>query len=146
MMNYGLIEDLETRKTLWIAVTHLDHMGAEARLRQAAILADWLAERPGPRILMGDFNDVPDSAVHRILSSPTTGLRDTWEVLDRREDEASMTHHNFRGVPQQCRMDWILVSEDFHVLDAVIVRTNRAGRYPSDHFPYAVEIDWERKA
>jgi endonuclease/exonuclease/phosphatase family metal-dependent hydrolase len=144
MMNYGLMEDLESRKSLWIAVTHLDHIGTDARLQQAEIIAGWLGNRPEPQILMGDFNDVPDSAVHHTLTYPKTGLRDTWQVLGRSEDEASMTHHNFSGVPQQCRMDWILVSREFRVLDAMIVRSQREGFYPSDHFPYAAMLTWEK--
>jgi endonuclease/exonuclease/phosphatase family metal-dependent hydrolase len=143
MMNYGLMEDLKSRNSLWIAVTHLDHIGTDARLQQAEIIAGWLCNRPEPQILMGDFNDVPDSVVHRALTYPKTGLRDTWQALLREENEESMTHHNFLGVPQQCRMDWILVSREFRVLDAIIVRTNREGRYPSDHFPYTVEVAWE---
>jgi endonuclease/exonuclease/phosphatase family metal-dependent hydrolase len=143
MMSYGLMEDMEGRASFWTAVTHLDHMGSEARREQAAILARWLGERAGPRILMGDFNDEPDSAVHHVLAASKTGLRDTWQALCREEDQASMTHHNFQGLPQQCRMDWILVSREFRVLDAMVVRSNREGRYPSDHFPYAVELDWE---
>jgi endonuclease/exonuclease/phosphatase family metal-dependent hydrolase len=146
MMNFGLMEDLVNRVSFWIAVAHLDHVGHEARLEQAKILAEWFGERPGPRILMGDFNDVPDSAVHGVLTSPEMGLRDAWQVLLRGEDEASMTHHDFHGVPQQCRMDWILVSQEFQVLDAVVVRAHREGQYPSDHFPYAVELDWGKKA
>ena len=144
MINFGLMEDLETQNSFWIAVTHLDHLGAAARLEQAKILAEWLGERPGPRILMGDFNDVPDSAAHQVLTSPKAGLRDTWQVLLRSENETSMTHHNFFGVPQQCRMDWILASREFRVLDALVVRSNREGRYPSDHFPYVAALDWER--
>jgi endonuclease/exonuclease/phosphatase family metal-dependent hydrolase len=142
MMNYGLMEDMESQELLWVAVTHLDHMGTEARLQQAKMIADWLNNRQEPQILMGDFNDVPDSAVHRTLTYPKTSLRDTWQALNRNEDQASMTHHNFSGVPQQCRMDWILVSREFRVLDAMIDRNNRGGLYPSDHFPYMVRVAW----
>jgi endonuclease/exonuclease/phosphatase family metal-dependent hydrolase len=145
MMNFGLMEDLESRKSFWIAVTHLDHIGKEARLQQAGIIAGWLGNRPEPQVLMGDFNDTPDSAVHRALTYPKTALGDTWQALLREENEASMTHHNFLGVPQQCRIDWILVSREFRVLDAMIVRTNREGRYPSDHFPYVAGVAWEKK-
>jgi endonuclease/exonuclease/phosphatase family metal-dependent hydrolase len=144
MMNYGLMEDLESQHSFWIVVTHLDHIGAEARLQQTTIIAEWFSQRAGPRILMGDFNDVPDSSVHAALTSPETGLGDTWQALLRRENEASMTHHNFLGVPQQCRMDWILVSREFRVVDAVIVRSNREGLYPSDHFPYLALLEWEK--
>ena len=58
------------------------------------------------------------------------------------EDQFSMTHHDFRGVPGKCRMDWVLVSGEFKVKDARIIRDHFGGRYPSDHFPYAVEVDW----
>jgi len=143
MMNYALLEERETRRSFWAAVAHLDHIGAQARLEQAKILAGWISNRCGPRILIGDFNDVPGSAVHRVLTSPQTGLRDTWQILGRSEDEMSMTHHDFQGVPRQCRMDWILVSGEFRVVEAVVVRSHRNGRYPSDHFPYAVSLEWE---
>jgi endonuclease/exonuclease/phosphatase family metal-dependent hydrolase len=42
-------------------------------------------------------------------------------------------------------MDWVLVSGEFRVVEAVIARSHRNGRYPSDHFPYTVALDWERK-
>ncbi len=40
MMNFGLMEDVESRASFWIAVTHLDHLGPGARLEQAKILAN----------------------------------------------------------------------------------------------------------
>ncbi len=39
-------------------------------------------------------------------------------------------------------MDWVLTTREFAVLDALIVRDHFAGRYPSDHFPYIVELEW----
>jgi len=63
-------------------------------------------------------------------------------VLGRPEDEASMTHHEFSGIPKKFRMDWILVTGDFRIIDGTIVRDNSGGRYPSDHFPYVVDFDW----
>ena len=85
-------------------------------------------------------------AVHRILTEGELGLLDTWQILERAEDQSSMTHHDFRGVPGKCRMDWILVSDDFLVEEACIIRDNLGGRYPSDHFPYAVQLEWAKPA
>jgi endonuclease/exonuclease/phosphatase family metal-dependent hydrolase len=53
-----------------------------------------------------------------------------------------MTHHDFHGNCCKFRMDWILVTPEFRVLDAFIVRDHMNGRYPSDHFPYTVNLDW----
>lgn len=141
MMSYGRFMDRETKERIWCIVTHLDHQGTEARRCQGEMIADFVRRRRGPVILMGDFNDRPGSAVHGILTGPDTGLCDTWQVLGREEDEMSMTHHGFRGTPQKTRMDWILVSTHFRVVEARIIRDNRHGRYPSDHFPYAVDLE-----
>jgi endonuclease/exonuclease/phosphatase family metal-dependent hydrolase len=91
---------------------------------------------------MGDFNDLPGSVVHQILTQPHTGLRDSWQILGRDEDDQSMTHHDFHGSPNKGRLDWILVSPHFRVKDAGIVRDRQNDRFPSDHFPYWVDLDW----
>jgi endonuclease/exonuclease/phosphatase family metal-dependent hydrolase len=141
MMSYARVNAVKTDEVFWVAVTHLDHVGTEARYQQGKIIADWIGVRTGPIILMGDFNDSPVSSVHRLLVSPETGLRDTWQILGHREDSDSITHHGFRGIPQKTRMDWILVSSHFRVIDARIIRDHSGDRYPSDHFPYTVELE-----
>jgi endonuclease/exonuclease/phosphatase family metal-dependent hydrolase len=141
MMSYGRFWDRDTKERIWCMVTHLDHQGIEARQRQGEMIGDFVRDHAGPAILMGDFNDSPTSPVHAILTGPETGLNDTWQVLGREEGEQSMTHHGFRGIPQKTRMDWIVVSRHFRVLEARIIRDNRHGRYPSDHFPYSVDLE-----
>ena len=92
---------------------------------------------------MGDFNDRPGSTVHSLLTSTETGLKDSWSALGHREGPDSFTHHKFTGSPQETRMDWVLVSPHFRIMAADIIRDNTDGRYPSDHFPYLVELDLE---
>lgn len=142
MMSYAGFRSKTGNILLWVAVTHLDHIGAEARYQQARMLAEWVTERNGPTILMGDFNDHPASGVHQALCNDTTGLRDTWQTLGKSEDEASKTHHGFKGIPDKTRMDWILVSDHLRPTEALIVRDQEAGRYPSDHYPYEVNLMW----
>lgn len=141
MMGYGKFEWRGGGDPLWVAVTHLDHAGEEARLQQARIIAQWLGEVEGPAILMGDFNDRPGSPAHQVLTAPETGLRDTWELAGREEGEGSYTHHGFTGIPQKSRMDWILVSSHFRVKRAEIIRDHINGAYPSDHFPYVADLE-----
>jgi len=144
MMSYAKIRMDGKGEPVWVSVTHLDHIGTEARYQQAKIIADWIKQRTAPIILMGDFNDSPGSPVHRVLSSPETGLKDTWSVLGCTEETPdSMTHHGFTGVPQKARMDWIMISPHFKVKKTDIIKDNRDGRYPSDHFPYMAKLDWD---
>ncbi len=143
MMSYARVSKLHTDNALWVAVTHLDHIGMEARYQQAKIIAGWVKQRTGPIILIGDFNDNPGSPVHNLLTSPETGLYDTWKVLGRDENSESYTHHKFTGIPQKTRMDWILTSAHFRVKDAEILMNHFGDRYPSDHFPYLVQLEME---
>jgi len=142
MMSHVLLREKETGTPLLVVVTHLDHIGEQARLRQADIIREWFRSCRGAKILMGDFNDLPGSAVHQILTQPHTELRDSWQILGRDEDDQSMTHHDFHGSPNKGRLDWILVSPHFRVKAAGIVRDRQNERFPSDHFPYWVDLDW----
>lgn len=141
MMSYAQLVSDASGKHFCAAVTHLDHIGTEARVHQAEIIAEWSKTVEMPLIVMGDFNDAPGSDSYNILTAPETGLVDTWPVLDRQEDERSYTHHGFTGVPQLARMDWILVGPCFTVKDAGIVRDNYNGSFPSDHYPYFVDLE-----
>jgi endonuclease/exonuclease/phosphatase family metal-dependent hydrolase len=142
MMSYARVSEVNDDKEFWVVVTHLDHMGAEARYQQARIIKDWLRTKNNPVILMGDFNDSPGSPVHHLLTSSETGLQDTWKILNNEEEHKdNFTHHAFTGIPQKSRMDWILVSQHFHVIEVDIIKDNTENRYPSDHFPYLVKLD-----
>lgn len=142
MMSYLKLLERGMPQPFWAAVTHLDHLGAEARFEQARILSRWVRRSDGPVILMGDFNDDPQSRVHQLLAGPDSVLRDSWVAIGREEGRGGGTHHGFTGVPRDHRIDWILVSRHFQVIEARIVRDHFDGRYPSDHFPYMVDLAW----
>jgi endonuclease/exonuclease/phosphatase family metal-dependent hydrolase len=140
MVSHARIVHHEDRRHLCVAVTHLDHIGQQARVEQAGILARWVRSCGDPVILMGDFNDAPGSATHQVLTAPEAGLKDTWQTLGRPEGLESYTHHGFSGLPCKTRMDWILASAQLTPQDGEIIRDHEGDRYPSDHFPYRVDL------
>jgi len=143
MMSAARLRCRRTGRGIWAAVTHLDHVGEEARYRQGSMLARWVVQKGGAVVVMGDFNDGPGSMVHAELVSGRTGLVDTWEKLGREEGERSFTHHGFEGIPRKARMDWILSTRSIRVADARILRDREEERYPSDHFPYMADLSLE---
>jgi endonuclease/exonuclease/phosphatase family metal-dependent hydrolase len=90
--------------------------------------------------LLGDFNDFPGSKVHQTLSKPFGPFNDSWQMMGKAEDQHSHTQHGFTGVATKGRIDWILVTSEFRILDVSVVRDHQAGRYPSDHFPLLVDL------
>lgn len=141
MMSFAKLRHASSGRAIWACVTHLDHLGAEARLRQAAMIADWAAAIEAPLIVMGDFNDGPFSETHAILTQEKTRLRDTWTAIGMEDGLQSATSHGFTGIPKKQRIDWVLASPEFSVKAVSIIRDDFEGRYPSDHFPILADLE-----
>jgi endonuclease/exonuclease/phosphatase family metal-dependent hydrolase len=119
--------------------THWDHVGQIARLRSAELIRAKLRELAGGStvIVMGDLNCTEDDApLSALVGTPASSPRliDSYRSThpDRSPDEA--TFHAFKGTAQGDRIDFILHTPDLRAAQAGIDRTNREGRYPSDHF------------
>lgn len=127
--------------------THFDHMGVQARLESARLLRSRAVElsRTCNVIVTGDFNEGEGSPPYQALFGATNGapspLRDTYRLAHpvRGANEGTFTEFkaNAMGGP---RIDWIGVSTDWRVLQAVIDHTARDGRTPSDHFPMTAVV------
>ncbi|MCD6319457.1 MAG: endonuclease/exonuclease/phosphatase family protein [Candidatus Desulfofervidaceae bacterium] len=127
--------------------THLDNISAEARLHQAAVLCQQVEQintASYPVILVGDFNTSPQSNVHKLLTSKSNlanikgNFIDVWEYLKKTEES---TFHSFTGQGMRGRIDWILVSPNVKIKQAIIIKQTFMGRYPSDHFPVMAELE-----
>ena len=139
MVTWGLFERAADGRRFYVLDTHLPYREQDgpARVRSAQAILQWISELPGdvPVILIGDFNDAPDSDTHRALAG---GLHDAWlEAPERVGPEG--TFHGFEGGPGQ-RIDWILY-RGLQPRRASTLTGHVEGRYPSDHFPVLVEFD-----
>jgi endonuclease/exonuclease/phosphatase family metal-dependent hydrolase len=141
MVTYGLFKEAGRDLWFYFADTHLDHISSQARFHGARLIREFFQDKPQPLILVGDFNEPPDAAVFQELACPDCRLTDSWRALHPRGDDPP-TQHNFYGEPRGHRIDWILSTAPFRVTKGEIVGYNQAGRYPSDHFPYLVEVDY----
>ena len=128
---------------------HLDHESQPSRERSALLLAERIRTRssPDPVLVMGDFNSGEANPVYRHLTgaetlpagAPAPPLADTYR-LRHPGDTMVGTFHAFRGTTTGDKIDHILASPEWRALDASIVRTSRAGRFPSDHFPVTAVV------
>jgi len=141
MLTYGLFQEPDRDLWFFFMNTHLDHISALARLNGARLIREFCREKTEPLILVGDFNEPPDGAVFAELTAPAARLTDTWRALHPPGQDPP-TLHDFNGQARGHRIDWILASKPFRVIKGDIVEYNRAGRFPSDHFPYSVEVEY----
>jgi len=100
-----------------------------------------------PVVLLGDFNLKIDSEGYQTLTTRTKGeanepyFADVWKALNRPEENAG-TFHRFKGQPLD-RIDFIFISSEFKVIDVKKITYEKAGKYPSDHFPVFTRIQFK---
>lgn len=141
MLSWGLFERRADGQRLYLLNTHLPYRESDgaARVQAAALILRQVASLPTdvPVVLVGDFNDVPGSPVHRAL---TAVLADAWETAPRR-DGPEGSFHAFTGRAER-RIDWVL-ARGLRVQSVRHLDTRVDGVLPSDHFPVLVEFGWE---
>ncbi|AGP42216.1 hypothetical protein SCE1572_51570 [Sorangium cellulosum So0157-2] len=136
--------------------THLDHESQPSRARSVELIADRIAKRshPDPVFLTGDFNAGESNqavlyikgeaarASEGTAPAPSPpGLVDTFRVLHPNEAPVG-TFHGFSGAEGGEKIDFIFAQPApvTEVLLARILRDNRDGLYPSDHFPVTARL------
>lgn len=109
----------------------------------ARYLRQWLDQirSQTPLIVTGDFNADKDSAAYRLLTGDGALVDALRQVYPNEEDEA--TFHAFGRPEEMAPIDWILVSDQFRVLDARIDRSRDGNIFPSDHYPVTAVLDWK---
>lgn len=143
--------------TIRVFNTHFDHICGMARLLGVNIILRTMHElnneKPMPTILMGDMNAGPKSKPIRVLREnrhPYSNVHLT-DVYSRCKPESiKNTHHGFNDksllamLIDRAPIDYIFVSDEFEVIDAYIERSNKDGRFPSDHFPIVATLKLNR--
>ncbi len=127
------IEIKETGTKLMIINTHLDHVLQDVRKMQARVLVSEINMLNNwPRILMGDFNEAPNTFIKEELINGLD-LKDPWVEKGLAEETS---HHSFKGLEASGdRIDWILIPKKFIALEIGLEKRSAAGVYPSDHYP-----------
>lgn len=116
--------------------THFHHVDPTEAIgtRSARLIVERLPALAGglPVILTGDFNAVPFSSPHAVLTGSGL-LQDAWLAAARRTGPGN-TYHGY-GAASGGRIDWILVSPDISVSDIEHVAVREGDVFPSDHYP-----------
>ncbi|MFV7235058.1 endonuclease/exonuclease/phosphatase family protein [Flavobacterium sp. ZB4R12] len=143
---HALFRDLKTKKMFWVFNTHLDHIGVEARTKGIQLILSKIKElntKNYPVIFMGDLNSEPDE--ERIIALKKV-MDDTREVSQEKAFGPSGTFNNFKhNEPVTKLIDYIFISKNsiLKVKKYAILSDSKDLRYPSDHLPVYVEINFK---
>jgi endonuclease/exonuclease/phosphatase family metal-dependent hydrolase len=134
----------DTNRVIVVMNTHWDHQSQPSRIESGKLIAERIQQfdPKEPLIMMGDFNVGPLDPAREPLTK--LGLRDSF--VDLHPEEANEgTFHAFTGKATSDKIDAILVSQQWQVTNAEIIRTQRKGVFLSDHFPVTATVVLEQK-
>lgn len=140
---WGVFEDNSNGKQFIIMNTHFDHVGKVARKESAKLMLKKASElaKGLPLIICGDLNvNEKDEAYFTLANSP--GIQDTYDLAEVVYEPNSTFNGWGKSIQPKGRIDHIFVSKPFHVLKYGILTDTYMGKYPSDHFPVAVQLEW----
>jgi endonuclease/exonuclease/phosphatase family metal-dependent hydrolase len=138
MVTWVRFKDRLGKREFYFWNTHLDHQVQPAREKGAELIRkriDALGTSV-PIILTGDFNAAAKNNKAYDILTEGGFLKDTWKG----EEQGSF--HNFKGSadPKLGRIDWILTRGDITAESTEILKFNKNGQYPSDHFPVVAKL------
>lgn len=140
-----LFKDKKRKKRFWVFNTHLDHVGELARQKSVELILakiNALNAQKLPVIIMGDFNATPGSPA---IAQVKTQMDDCRERIGDDALGPEGTFNGFKfGEAGLKLIDYIFVSKSppVSVRKYAVLADSRKQRYPSDHFPVLVEIDF----
>ncbi len=142
------LQEKNTKRCFYVYNTHFDHQSQNARLKSAQLIAQRIFDRShkNPFVLTGDFNADEDNPVilyikdkEPTLPNSPIALVDTFRKIH--PDATSVgTGGGFEGRADGKKIDYVFVQPNTEVVSAKIIRTEREGRYPSDHSPVSAEV------
>lgn len=141
---YAKFRDKDTGKKFWIFNTHFDHMGEQAREESARLIWKMIQELNSedlPVVLMGDLNLEPNAPGIKLLSEKLNDSK-TIAELDF-GPEGTFNGYNFKE-PVTRRIDYIFTSKsDISVKKYAVLSDSKDLKYPSDHLPVFVSLQFE---
>lgn len=135
-----LFDRMSEERLLYVN-THWDHQSQPAREESAKLMAAKLANLRGDDgavIVTGDYNAAPNNpAIESLVREGR--LRDSFLVAHPEETKLD-TFNGFGRSPMTVKIDYVFINDRWDVKDAEIVREQKDGRYPSDHFPVTATL------
>ncbi len=141
-----LFKTKKSKQRFWVFNTHLDHVGTLARQKGVELILakiNTYNAQKWPVVFMGDLNATPESSIVQRLR---TEMDDTRERMGDGVLGPEGTFNGFKfGELNPRLIDYVFVSKSpaVSVRKYAVLDESRNQRYPSDHFPVFVEIDFK---
>ena len=135
------LKDKKSKKTFFVFNAHYDHQGIVARVESSKLVLKKINQIAGdaPVVFMGDLNGGRDTEWYLSLAHSVL-LKDSFRMVDHPYQlNGSFNGFNTGEVGKDV-IDHVFVSKHFKANRWAVLTDTYFGKYPSDHFPVAVEL------
>lgn len=143
VVTWGEFKDKSSGEKFYFFNTHFDHKGYQARVNSAKLINEKISQITDGKatILTGDFNAIPDEETYGILQNE---LQDARKISKKTAYGPEGTFSGFDVTSDKDfrRIDYVFV-EDFDVISFETITDYRGSKYPSDHLPIMVKVEFE---
>ncbi|PZX50176.1 endonuclease/exonuclease/phosphatase family protein [Algoriphagus chordae] len=141
---WGKFKD-ESGKTFYVFNIHYDHIGQQAREESSKLVMAQVSKinkEDAPALLMGDFNVTPENGAYTtITSNPDWQDARLISQIPSYGPAGTFTGFDWERMPDGI-IDHVFVKGDIKVIRHGILTDNYGKKYPSDHFPVLVEVEF----
>lgn len=142
---YGIFKEKKSKQLFYVFNTHFDHVGEEARKKSAQLIhlkVSQLNIKNYPVIIMGDFNLEPNSEPILYLSNQYIHTKKSSKLIYNSGGTFN-TFEFHKPISNEREIDHIFVSKkSFEIKKYAVLTDSYLCKYPSDHFPVMVELEF----
>ena len=144
LCSWALFEDLGSGKQFFVFNAHFDHQGVEARKESSKLILTSIHKIAGdkPVIFMGDLNGDHKSEWYLTIRNSNL-FNDTFLLTDDPYTQNGSFNGFGRRTGSKSIIDHVFVSQHFNVTEWGIITDTYHGKFPSDHFPVSVHLDFK---
>lgn len=142
--SWAKFKEKATGKEFYFFNVHYDHEGKEARRQSSSLMLSKIKSIGGnaPVFCTGDFNATPDDEPIRLIYADGL-LTDSYKLTRQAPYGPVGTFQAFDiNSPMEERIDYIFVSKGIKVNKYGVLTDIKQGRFPSDHCPVMVNVDF----
>ena len=139
------LKDKQTKKTFYFFNVHFDHQGVQARVESSKLILQKIKTIAGSNtvIFTGDFNGGHNSEWYKNIAQ--SGFLNDALKLAKNPYVNNGSFNSFgHNVSSKEIIDHIFLSNGLAVNKYGILTDTYHGKYPSDHYPVMVVLDWKK--
>lgn len=135
IFTYARLRRISDGKEIMVVNTHLDHVGTDARLKQAQVLMNFMKDHVDmPLIITGDFNTKANTAEYNAIIDG--GVVNSSDIAKSTKRGPTFTNYG----KSNSIIDFIFVTENYIDVSSYAVCGEMInGDYPSDHHPVIIK-------